>query len=141
MSKTTFHKKNELYITIMKLFWITLLGAGLTACADSPNPSPTASVGNAPYARYDSGRNNSSPANSPLRRMTTAQLQARRLELYKTVPYGQTRKGVPYYIYRGQPLPQQDEILAIESELNRRYQAGDKAAELKRPIPGTYHIS
>jgi hypothetical protein len=39
------------------------------------------------------------------------------------------------------PLPQQDEIFAIEAELNRRFRAGDKAAELKRPIPGVTHIS
>jgi len=32
--------------------------------------------------------------------------------------------------YHGQPLPQQDEIKAIEVELNRRYQVGDKSANL-----------
>jgi len=42
---------------------------------------------------------------------------------------------VPAYIYHGQPLPQQDEIKAIEVELNRRYQAGDKTAELKEFWP------
>jgi hypothetical protein len=32
--------------------------------------------------------------------------------------------------YHGQPPPQQDEIKAIEVELNRRYQVGDKSANL-----------
>jgi hypothetical protein len=33
------------------------------------------------------------------------------------------------------PLPQQDEIKAIEVELNNRYKAGDKTAELKEFWP------
>ena len=60
----------------------------------------------------------------------TAQLQKRRLDLYGMVTLTQDRNGVPAYIYHGQPLPQQDEIKAIEVELNRRYQSGDKSAEL-----------
>jgi len=60
----------------------------------------------------------------------TAQLQKRRLDLYGMVTLTQDRQGVPAYIYHGQPLPQQDEIKAIEVELNARYQAGDKSAEL-----------
>ena len=59
----------------------------------------------------------------------------RRLDLYGTVTLTQTRNGVPAYIYHGQPLPQQDELKAIEVELNRRYQAGDKTAELKEFWP------
>ena len=46
-----------------------------------------------------------------------------------------TRNEVPAYIYSGMPLPQQDEIKAIEVELNKRYQAGDKSAELKEFWP------
>jgi hypothetical protein len=42
---------------------------------------------------------------------------------------------VPAYIYSGIPLPQQDEIKAIEVELNLRYQAGDQSAELKEFWP------
>jgi hypothetical protein len=34
-------------------------------------------------------------------------------------------------------LPQQDEIKGIETELNQRYQAGDKSAELKEFWPST----
>jgi hypothetical protein len=100
---------------------------------------PSNSVGNFSYARYQTGTYADSPVNSPLRRMTTAQLQQRRLDLYKTVPQGQTRRGQPYFIYHGGPLPQQDEILAIEGELRRRFDHGDKAAELHRAIPGTQH--
>jgi hypothetical protein len=39
--------------------------------------------------------------------------------------------------YHRQPLPQHDEIKAIEVELNRRYQAGDKTAELKEFWPSS----
>ncbi len=35
----------------------------------------------------------------------------------------------------GVPQPEQDEIKAIEVELNHRYQAGDKSAELKEFWP------
>jgi hypothetical protein len=34
-------------------------------------------------------------------------------------------------------LPQQDEIKAIEVELNQRYQVGDKSAELKEFWPSS----
>jgi hypothetical protein len=61
---------------------------------------------------------------------STDQLQKRRLDLFAQVPFTRTRNEVPAYIYSGGPLPQQDEIKAIEVELNARYQAGDKSAEL-----------
>jgi hypothetical protein len=44
---------------------------------------------------------------------------------------------VPAYVYSGMALPQQDEIKGIETELNQRYQAGDKSAELKEFWPST----
>src|SRR5207249_10787821 len=66
---------------------------------------------------------------------TTDQLQKRRLDLYAQVPFTRTRNEVPAYIYQGMALPQQDEIKANEVELNRRYQAGDKTAELKEFWP------
>jgi hypothetical protein len=121
----------------MRKLLATLFVFGLAAWTDSP--TAVAQAPNDSYSKYQTGNYASSPKNSPLRKMSTAQLQQRRLDLYKTIPYGQTRRGVPYYTYRGQPLPQQDEVLAIEAELNRRYQAGDKSAELKRPIPGAQH--
>jgi hypothetical protein len=74
-------------------------------------------------------------AKSGLRDWTTAQLQQRRLDLYNMVPQSQDRHGVAEYTYRGMPLPQQDEIRLVEAELSRRYQAGDKAAELKPAWP------
>jgi len=64
-------------------------------------------------------------------------LQQRRLDLYATVPFTRTRNEVPAYIYNGMALPQQDEIKAIETELNWRYQQGDKSAELKEFWPST----
>jgi hypothetical protein len=125
----------------MKTFIAALFAVSLTACADSPSATTTSSVpvGNPSYSLYSTNRYANSPVNSPLRRMTTAQLQERRLALYKTMPQGETRRGQPYYIYHGSPLPQQDEILAIEGELKRRFDTGDKTAELQRPIPGFQH--
>lgn len=123
----------------MKTLFAVLVAASVTACAESPSPTASTPAGNPSYSLYESGRYANSPPNSPLRKMTTAQLQERRLALYKTVPQGQTHRGQPYYIYHGQPLPQQDEILAIEAELKRRFDAGDKSAALPRPIPGGQH--
>jgi hypothetical protein len=57
--------------------------------------------------------------------------------MYAMQPLARTRNEVPAYIYHGMPLPQQDEIKAIEVELNRRYQAGDKSAELKEFWPSS----
>ena len=116
-------------------------GVVLAGCATSPTASYTG-IPNSPYAKYayNSGYDYV-PADSPYRRWTTAQLQDRRRDLYATVPYRQDRHGLPVYQYVGTPLPQQDEIFAIEAELNRRYKAGDKDAELVRPIPGSTHIA
>jgi hypothetical protein len=114
-------------------------GVVLAGCAGSPTASTA--VPNYPYSAYATNRFNYVPANSPFRTWTTTQLQQRRKDLYATVPYRQDRHGLPVYQYVGQPLPQQDEIFAIEAELNRRYQAGDKSAEPERPIPGTTHIA
>ena len=124
----------------MKPTFALFFALAVAAWAQSPAPDAgSKSVGNFSYARYQTGTYADSPKDSPLRRMTTAQLQQRRLDLYKTVPQGQTRRGQPYYVYHGGPLPQQDEILAIEGELRRRFDHGDKKAELQRPIPGFQH--
>jgi hypothetical protein len=82
-----------------------------------------------------------SPSNSPYRKWATAQLQQRRLDLYRQIPQRQDRHGRPVFIHHeGEgESDQQKEIYAIEAELNRRYQAGDKDAELKRAMPGTQH--
>ncbi len=103
---------------------MAVLGAGILAsvlfsCTEAGPQPPMVTTGY-PYA---------------YRTWTTAQLQQRRLDLYNMVPQRQDRHGVAEYTYRGVPLPQQDEIRLVEAELSRRYQAGDKAAELKPAWP------
>jgi hypothetical protein len=125
----------------MKPLLTGILAVILAACAESP--TAYTGVSNKPYAAYATNQYDYSPPNSPYRTWTTPQLQQRRRDLYATVPYTETRRhGIPVYKYggAGHPLPQQDEIFAIENELKRRYQAGDRAAELIRPIPGATHI-
>jgi hypothetical protein len=94
-----------------------------------------------PVGPKTTGPGSYSPENSPFRKWTTAHLQQRRLDLYRQIPQTQTRRGVPVFIHHGGEAfsDQQKEIYAIEGELNRRYQAGDKNAELKRAMPGTQH--
>jgi hypothetical protein len=112
----------------MKQLLLAVFAASFIGCAEQPSaPVQTA---NYPYDRYARTAEVWGHPNPVYRRWTTEQLQKRRLDLYGTVTLTQTRNGVPAYIYHGQPLPQQDEIKAIEAELNRRYQAGDKTAEL-----------
>ena len=112
----------------MKQLLVLIFAAGLIACAQQP-PAPV--VTNAyPYDRYARSAEACGYRSAVYANWTTAQLQQRRLDLYGMVPLTQTRHGVPAYIYHGQPLPQQDEIKAIEVELNARYQAGDKTAQL-----------
>ena len=82
------------------------------------------------YSRYSTSAEVWGYRDARYRNWTTAQLQQRRLDLYGMTPLAQNRNGVPAYIYHGQALPQQDEIKAIEVELNWRYQHGDKSAEL-----------
>ena len=116
----------------MKRLFLAAFALGLIGCAQQPPASPGPAVtGGYPYDRW---------ARTPVvwghrapvyRDWTTDQLQKRRLELYAQVPFTRTPNEVPVYIYSGMPLPQQDEIKAIEVELNRRFQAGDKSAELK----------
>jgi hypothetical protein len=118
----------------------TFLTIAVLAGAISVAQAQSEAVPNRGYTRYATGVPANSPKNSPFRQWKTADLQQRRIELYRTVTRHETRNGVPVYHYhQGDTSPQQDEIFAIESELNRRYQAGDKAAELKRAIPGGIH--
>jgi hypothetical protein len=112
----------------MKQLLLAVFAAGLIGCAEQP-PAPVQTA-NYPYDRYARTAEVWGRPNPVYRSWTTEQLQKRRLDLYGMVTLTQTRNGVPAYIYHGQPLPQQDEIKAIEVELNRRYQAGDKTAEL-----------
>lgn len=122
----------------MKRLMLAAFAAMLISCADQPAAPPGPAVTGAyPYDRY-ARTTDAWGYNKPVYRdWTTAQLQQRRLDLYATVPFTRTRNEVPAYIYSGMPLPQQDEIKAIEVELNRRFQAGDKSAELKEFWPSS----
>jgi len=107
------------------------LAAGLVGCAQQaalvPDPAVT---GGYTYDRYARSAEVWGYPNPVYKNWTTVQLQKRRLDLYATVPLTRTPNEVPAYIYSGMALPQQDEIKAIEVELNRRYQTGDKNADL-----------
>ena len=121
----------------MKTLLAVLLAAGLITSAHAQSNSGTAAASLGPRT----GPAYFSPPNSPYRKWTTAQLQLRRLDLYRQIPQRQDRHGRPVFIHHeGEgESDQQKEIYAIEAELNRRYQAGDKDAELKRAMPGTQH--
>jgi hypothetical protein len=94
-----------------------------------------------PVGPKTTGPGSYSPANSPFKKWTTAQLQQRRLDLYRQIPQTQDRHGRPVFIHHGGEAfsDQQKEIYAIEGELNYRYDHGDKDAELKRAMPGAQH--
>jgi hypothetical protein len=119
----------------MKQLLLAAFAVGLISCAEQP-PQPVQTA-NYPYDRYARTAEVWGHPNPVYASWTTSQLQKRRLDLYGMVTLTQDRNGVPAYIYHGQPLPQQDEIKAIEVELNRRYQAGDKTAELKEFWPSS----
>ena len=112
----------------MKQLLVLMFAAGIIGCAEQPAP-PAVTTGYT-YSRYSTSAEVWGYRDARYRSWTTAQLQKRRLDLYGMVPLTQTRHGVAAYIYHGQPLPQQAEIKAIEVELNARYQAGDKTAQL-----------
>ena len=121
-----------------RLLLATAFASVLIGCADQPAAPPGPAVtGGYTYDRYSRTTDAWGYSNPVYRNWATAQLQQRRLDLYATVPFTRTRNEVPAYIYNGMPLPQQDEIKAIEVELNRRYQAGDKSAELKEFWPSS----
>ena len=111
-----------------------------TLVAGSVYSQGTAGTGQ-PVGPKTTGPGSYSPANSPFRKWTTKQLQQRRLDLYRQIPQRQDRHGRPIFVHHGGEAfsDQQKEIYAIEAELNRRYQAGDKDAELKRAMPGQQH--
>ena len=122
----------------MKRLLLASFAVGLIGCAQQPAPSPGPAVtGGYPYDRYARNPDAWGYANPVYKNWTTDQLQKRRLDLYAQVPFTRNRNEVPAYIYSGMPLPQQDEIKAIETELNARYQAGDKSAELKEFWPSS----
>jgi hypothetical protein len=113
------------------LILASTLAAGLVGCAQqAASPRGPAVTGGYTYDRYARSAEVWGYPNPIYKNWTTEQLQKRRLDLYTTVPLTRTPNEVPAYIYSGMALPQQDEIKAIEVELNRRYQAGDKTADL-----------
>jgi hypothetical protein len=124
----------------MKRLLVITFAASLIGCAGQP-PPPAVTTGY-PYSRYSTTAEVYGYYNTSYAGWTTAQLQKRRLDLYGMTPLARTRNEVPAYIYHGQALPQQDEIKAIEAELNLRYKAGDQTAELQEFWPASRrHIS
>src|ERR1044071_6554251 len=122
----------------MKRIILSAFAVGLIGCANQLAPSPGPAVtGSYPYSRYAYTANVWGYRSPAYKDWSTAQLQQRRLDLYAQVPFTRNRNEVPAYIYSGIALPQQDEIKAIEVELNRRYAAGDKSAELKEFWPSS----
>src|SRR4029077_635811 len=114
----------------MKQLLVLLLTTGLFGCTTEPPQQITVANTHYPNSRYSTSAEVTGPTNTPYAPWTTAALQKRRLDLYAMVPLARTRNEVPAYIYHGVPLRQQDTIKRIEAKLNRRYQAGDKSAEL-----------
>lgn len=122
----------------MKRLFSAAFAVGLIGCANQPAPPPGPAVtGGYPYSRYAFTADVWGHRSAVYKDWSTPQLQQRRLDLYATVPFTRTRNEVPAYIYNGMALPQQDEIKAIEVELNWRYDHGDKSAELKEFWPST----
>ena len=120
----------------MKRLFLAAFAVGLIGCAQQPAPPPGPAVtGGYTYDRYARSADAWGHSSPVYKNWTTEQLQKRRLDLYAQVPFTRNRNEVPAYIYSGMALPQQDEIKAIEVELNQRYQAGDKTAELKEFWP------
>jgi hypothetical protein len=120
----------------MKRLFLAAFAVGLIGCAQQPAPSPGPAVtGGFPYDRYARSPEAWGYVKPVYKDWSTDQLQKRRLDLFAQVPFTRTRNEVPAYIYSGGLLPQQDEIKAIEVELNQRYAAGDKSAELKEFWP------
>jgi hypothetical protein len=125
-------------VNSMKRLFLAAFALGVIGCANQPPPSPGPAVtGGYPYDRYARSPEAWGYVSPAYKNWTTTQLQKRRLDLYAQVPFTRNRNEVPAYIYSGMPLPQQDEIKALETELNARYQAGDKSAELKEFWPSS----
>jgi hypothetical protein len=135
-------QETKLNINTMK----TLLAVAIAALVASSTYGQSASAGGQPLGPKTTGPGAYSPPNSPYKKWTTAQLQQRRLDLYRQIPQTQTNlpghRGEPVFIHHGGEAfsDQQREIYAIEGELNYRYQHGDKDAELKRAMPGQPHM-
>jgi hypothetical protein len=123
----------------------TLLAVGIAAVLVGSAYGQGTPGNGQPVGPKTTGPGSYSPDTSPYKKWTTAALQQRRIDLYRQIPQTQTslpgRQGVPVFIHHGGEAfsDQQNQIYAIEGELNYRYQHGDKSAELKRAMPGQQH--
>src|SRR5689334_5234729 len=106
----------------------TLLAVAIAAVLVGSAYGQSGSREGQPVGPKTTGPGAFSPANSPFKKWTTAQLQQRRLDLYRQIPQTQTNlpghRGEPVFIHHGGEAfsDQQKEIYAIEGELNYRYQ-------------------
>ncbi len=120
---------------INKLVALTFAAAVLVGCAPTSYQSLT--PGAAPVSA--AGAQQTGARDSRLAALSTVQLQERRLELYKRVPRFAKRYDSRHYTTtyetHGGPLPEQDEIVLIERELNWRYSHGDRAAYFSPAAP------
>jgi hypothetical protein len=73
--------------------------------------------------------------NEKYKKWTTTQLQEKRIELYKELPYKGNNKGVTAITKWSEPLPQEIAIRDIEEELNLRLTNGDKSAYFEPGAP------
>ena len=120
----------------MKRLFLAVFAVGLIGCANQPAPPPGPAVtGSYPYSRYAFTADVWGHRSPAYKDWSTAQLQQRRLDLYGMNPLTQTRRACLLISITGKQRPQQDEIKAIEVELNWRYDHGDKSAELKEFWP------
>ena len=125
---------NELHM--MKQLLAVMSTAVLAGCtADSyQSLTPGASTANVDAAHRGAAHD------ARFNGLSTVQLQERRLALYKRVPrsarrFGSSSQYTTTYSTYGGNLPEQDEIILIERELNYRYGKGDKAAYFEPQVP------
>src|SRR4029077_12107316 len=124
----------------------TLLAVAIAALLASSAYGQSLSANGQPVGPKTTGPGAYSPPNSPYKKWTTAQLQQRRLDLYRQIPQTQTNlpghRGEPVFIHHGGEAfsDQTTNIYAIAWGLTWRYQHGDKDAELKRAMPGQPHM-
>ena len=119
----------------MKRLFLAVFAVGLIGCANQPAPPPVRRDRRYPYSRYAFTADvwgYRSPSLSGLEHGPIAAAPPRSLRDDSAHP--DTPGGACLYLSRASPAAQ-DEIKAIEVELNWRYQHGDKSAELKEFWP------
>jgi|tagenome__1003787_1003787.scaffolds.fasta_scaffold20974257_4 hypothetical protein len=121
---------------MMKPLLAAILTAVLTGCAADSYQSLTPGATTANIDAAHRGAAHDARFNA----LSTPQLQERRVALYQRVPrsarrFGSSSQYTTTYTSLGGNLPEQDEIILIERELNYRYGKGDKAAYFERQVP------